>query len=617
LDDAKYSAQKILTRWAGTLPHHPYSDFQQKASITSAAESPAYVIRLMTIYDVRTPQGAAALPFKKDAPPPATDLWSLKVDLKADYIRDETQAVLPLSATPEPCGSCSGSGKRACKDCSGSKVVACPDCVGPDRRKCPECEGLGKQACIHCKGTGMVASSRDQQSPCQSCAGTGGPPCKKCQGKPLDCDRCKNTKEVACANCNTEGRVSCTDCGGGGEILKARNFLIEYQPILEKRVYADPQTPAGLLPPDFPREAVSPLIGDAEDGKVPALLDQLPAPLRAAVDAAIARAEAAKKEFSGEARIIKRRLTIEKIPVYSVAYEFEGKKYACWASSLGDKVAAATTPFTELSQVWAKEAQEQASHRNFDRAEELIKNASELAPGPWLDGLSEKIAKAKTAQSSALTLAAGAGAVLLATAALAATHRVSHHLLWPCAGFLAACAAGLAASQRLLVPVIGRRGASTTSVIATAGLFLVVSAINPFLRLDAAELSGLLQHRFGGAAIPSTLSPDDESYLNGLIATYQPLGVDVQALADALEANKQRLAEEERARQELLAKQAAEKRRQEKIARELREIKREQALAKAEAAAAAAKAKALAAKKKKKTKTKKKKPVTHITDSPQ
>jgi hypothetical protein len=615
VDEATIAAHKIMTRWAGTLPHHPYSDFQQKLTVTSAAESPAFIVRLMTIYDVRTPQAPCNLPLPKDGPPPVTDVWSVKVDLKADFIRDETQAVVPLSATPSPCEKCSGSGKRMCKDCNGSKIVPCPDCVGPNRRLCPECSGLGKQACMHCKGTGMVASSRDQQSPCQSCAGTGGPPCPKCKGRPLDCDVCKNTKEVACTRCNKEGQVPCEDCAGAGEVLRARGYLIEYQPLLEKRVCVDAQTPAGLLPADFPREPSGPIIGEAENDKIPLLEDQLPrADLRATLNAAIASAEAAKKDFSAEARVIKRRVTIEKIPVYSVVYEFESKKYACWVSALGDKVVAATTPFTDLSQKWAKEALERVASRDFARAEELLKNATELAPGPWLDGLKDKIEKGKTSQSSALAAGLGLGFVLLATAGLAATHRLSHHLLWPCAGFLAACGAVALASQPLLKGLLGRRGASAASVIATTALFLVVSAVNPFLRLDAAELQGLIQQRFGGA-IPAALSEDDEAYLASLITTYEPLGVDTQALSDALEANKQRIADEARARAEEEAareaqrqKLAAEKRRKAEIAAEL-------AQAKKEAAAAAAKAKAAAAKKKKKKK--KKKPVTVITDSPQ
>lgn len=609
MDDAANSAEKILARWAGTLPHHPYIDFARRLSITSAAEAPTFVLRLMTLYDVRTPQTPCTLPFKTDAPPPATDVWSLKVNLKNDFIWEETQAVVPLSATPETCALCSGSGKRPCKTCNGSKKMPCPDCLGPARRLCSECEGKGKLACVFCKGTGQVASSRDHTTPCQNCAGSGGPVCPTCEGKPLDCAQCKNTREAPCTVCKLKGEGPCADCGGDGQTLKARNYQIEYQPLLERRVCSDPQTPPGLLPAEYPSEAPSPVFAEAENDKIPALQDQLPrADVRAALDALLERSSAAAKEFTGEARVIRRRMTVEKIPVYSVAYEFEGKKYSCWAGSLGGKVVAAATPFTDLSELWAKEALERAAQRDFARAEDLLKNASELAPGPWLDGLKEKIdAIRATRRPLNLPLLFGLAAMLVATGALAATHRLSHHLLWPCVGYLAACAAGLLASWLLVAPRLGARGASAASAAATAGIFFLFSAINPFLRLDAAELQRLLHGRFGDD-IPAILSEDDDYYLASLIEAYQPLGVDTQALSDALEANRRRIAAENARRTEL-KRQEDERLRQEQLARELRRRRAAEAIAAEEAAEA--KARAAAAAKAKTKKKKKKKPASN------
>jgi hypothetical protein len=384
------AVRDLLGRWAKSLPNHPYADFADKVAFSVIAEKPVFIVRLMTRYDIRGDEKDGFLPCPEGEPPPsATDVWSVEVNLEKDYIRHETRVSLPVSTEPKPCVRCEGGGSLRCKTCHGSKSVTCPECTSTKRKACTECGGLGKIACVHCQGKGVLLSDvsamgQERSSPCQTCAGTGGPPCPKWSSD-TECPTCQNKRFVSCKECEGTGGLKCPDCLGNRNVFKARSYQVEFQPIFEREIRPDPESPQGLLPAEPSREVLGAIAYELEADKITELGAPLPdEDLKGAVDALLKRAEAGRKRFPSEARIIKQKLTIDRIPAYSVVYEFGGRKYACWATSLENKVVAAESPFTDLAGQWLQEASKSLSSNGYAKAEELFAKAEALAPWPFV-----------------------------------------------------------------------------------------------------------------------------------------------------------------------------------------------------------------------------------------
>src|SRR5438309_1113507 len=169
---------RILAGWAKTMPGQSLPDFAEKVSVLGVRERPAYNIQLQTLFDVRSTPKNCVLPYHEGEPlAGATDIWSHKTGLKADFIGQEEKVLLPISTEPERCDACDGSGSDHCKKCFGSKSMACPECTAAGRKSCSECGGLGRQACVDCGGRGFIPSSKSergsmQEVRCTTCFGS-------------------------------------------------------------------------------------------------------------------------------------------------------------------------------------------------------------------------------------------------------------------------------------------------------------------------------------------------------------------------------------------------------------------------------------------------------------
>ena len=564
-DTVAGAARDLLARWALAQPNHPCDDFGQKLSIVSVAEKPAFIVRLMTLYDIRSMVGEGSQPCPEDAAPldEIADAWTREPGLKKDFFGQETTFVVPTATEPKECPSCEGSGSRTCKACGGGKTKPCPACTRGNK-SCPQCGGKGKIACPHCKGIGQVVNSisvsgQELRTPCPSCAGTGGPQCPQCASVAGFCKTCQNTRVVPCADCSSQGRLPCPTCQGSRRILPTRTYKVEYQPIGAREIRLDPETPQGLLPADPPQRAWGKLVYEAAaEGKV-ALAEPLPdVALQKAAEALLQRAEAGAEGFSGKARIVKQQLCVDRIPVYAVVYEYSGNKYYCWATALNDQVWAAASPFTELAGQRGQEALDCLARQQYARAEELRGQATALG-ATWVDGLKPLLEEGRTRQAESLGRDLGIGIVCAATVLLALADRAGHHLFWPLAAYAGVVFAGTTLGWRFAGPKARTpAGAAALAAGIAALAAMVFTLAHPVRRLDAGEFHGLLRARLGEPA-RTALSAEDVGYVQSLIAAYAPLGVDVASAQAGLDANAKRLEAErqEAQRQEELGRQQA------------------------------------------------------------
>jgi hypothetical protein len=565
-DTVAAAAREILARWALAQPGHPCDDFAAKISLVSVAEKPSFIVRLMTLYDIRTIAGEGRQPFPEGTalPAGAADAWSREPELKKDFFGQEASFVVPAAKEPKDCPGCEGSGLRVCPACGGNKTKPCPACTRGNKA-CPQCGGKGKISCPHCKGLGQVvnsiaASGQELRTPCPSCAGTGGPQCPQCASTAGFCKTCQNSRVVPCADCKSQGRLPCPDCQGSRRILPTRTYKVEYQPISSREVLPDPETPQGLLPADPPQRALGKLVYEAAaEGKL-ALPRPLPdAALQKAAETLLQRAEAGAEGFAGNARIIKQQLCVDRIAVYAVAYEYALKKYYCWATELDDHVWSAENPFTELAGQKGREALDCLSRGQYARAEELRGQAAALGGAAWVEGLKPLFEQGRERAAQSLGRNLGLGIVCAAALLLALDHRLSHHLFWPLAAYAVAALAATLLGWRFGGPKVRTpAGAAALAGGAAALAALVFTLANPVRRLDAGEFRGLLEARLG-EPVRTVLSAEDVGYLQCLIADYAPLGVDVSSAQAALEANAKRLDAErqEAQRQEELRRQQA------------------------------------------------------------
>ena len=585
-DTAVKTAREVLARWADSLPQHPYAGFARELSFISISERPAFVARLITLYDIRSRLGDATVPHHPEQPLPAADIWSRPSGLEKEFIGHEVVISLPISFEPLACPGCEGAGISRCRTCAGMRRVLCPDCAGSldkKRKSCEQCGGLGKLACESCKGSGYVladisALGQERQAKCQACAGSGGPVCPKCRAS-NDCQTCRNERFLACATCRGEGGLPCPQCEGLREVVRAVSYRIEYQPILAQRACLDPEMPAGLLPAQLSSNTLGKIVWEREAEQLGSVQEGLPGGevVKASVDALLKSAEEGRRGFSGEAQIIKQRLTIDRIAVYFSVYEFSGKKYSCWATELGAKVVAPESPFTDLAVSLVLEAQQSAG-RGEPGAEDLLGRAAALSGWPWLEGLKQSLELGQAARAATFWREVGLAIIFLAALALAVSERASHNLFWPLAGFAALAFAGMAGLSRLraLRPK-SLAGALALAAGVVAPLSLLFWLAGPPLHLDALEFERLLRQRFT-QSIPAALSPEDAYYLKFLIGIYEPMGVDVGAAREALAADAGRIERDRLRREELRLRQAAaelaEKKHDEALRNAIRESKK-------------------------------------------
>ena len=563
--EAETKVRNLLNGWANSIPGNPFQDFGNTVSLISLAEKPSFVVQLDTLYEARfrpieriKPYSESmaevlteVLPVAETITPDSVDIWKFESPLRNEFAAQEADIDVPDSFHALPCSICEGKGGVSCAVCGGTKVVRCAECrIG--KKPCEKCSGRGRTPCSHCRGKGYTPGVRENKPGpdvlCVDCNGSGGNPCETCKGSGgFPCDNCRGQGALPCIRCKGRGTQPCQQCSSTGKTVKGLSFKIQYTNADDRSVVHDPQIPEGLMPSGFLWSRVSERIVEAQDIIVPPPnLSSHPPYANAAVEGILKKAEGAVSAQAAPARIIRQSLLVERVPVFSIVYRFEGKMYDAWVTAVDNKVVSKESPFKSLAREEALRAMKLAAQGNQSQAQELLAKASALG-GEDLDLKQVQQASEQSSSRDFLVLhqfsSVLAGMALMAL--LGFSHGPTRHLFWPVFSFgVSACIVSLVIGyvlasswadsmlssriKRILISVV-----VATGVAILAGIQFSIAQIPH--GLDVHEYKGLMAEHFNGIPQPESMNPSDLDFLKFMIATYEPLEVDVSDARNALE----------------------------------------------------------------------------------
>ncbi len=625
LDNSKNVEAEIraaLAQWAKRIERNPVPDFAEKISIVSVVDKTAYAGFLRCLFDVRTGPVDKILPYRPDAPPPVSakeDPWSLPVAFSKQFLEQEATATATDRTEPEDCGRCSGDRQPPpCDACQGAKTVACDACSAKGRKSCPACRGRGIISCEMCGATGKVVQSVAHdgtriEDVCPQCTGKKGVPCRDCaDAAESDCVKCGNARKMTCPKCAGLGTPVCSQCGGTRKVVRGFSYEVAYRIAYYRSVVRDPDTPAEVFPADPPLGKLGETVLELEVEDAAAFETKKPAG-RAGESFARVLAMVPAAGLGPNSKRILHSLSVEKIPIWQVAYKFEDKEYHVWICRYENRVFPVEDPFAALAGRWASAADEMLKSGDLPAFAEQVAKLAAVAPqDPAVEELKEKGAAAQKSATLLLGIPTAA-ALAAAIPSLLSSLYASPNRVVPLAGLGGGILAFSTAAvwwlrSRLaagpLLPTLGRSARTIAAAAAGAVLPVVVFlALSPVHRLDVAEFEKKISDIESRPL--ESLTPADDETLTQLIKDYAPRGVDTAAAKNLLDAhaNFVAAARAEALRQEEAARELA--RKQAEAARLRAQAEREEAARiMADLAAkkrAAAKRAALKKKKKKKT----------------
>ena len=542
-DHAETRVRALLGEWAKRNPRNPVPDFAQEISIISIRDKTAYAGFLRCLFDVRTPPAEKMLPYRESAPPitaDKNDLWGLPSGLSRQFLEQETTVVAAEPGEPIDCNRCAGEDKaNDCKRCGGAKTAPCENCSDLGRKSCSVCKGRGKFACTLCAGKGTVLQSMSAagmrfDEVCPQCTGKKELPCRDCADAPApNCAVCANKRVVPCPDCGGRGTPLCAQCGGSRRIIRGFSVSISYRLAYYRSLVRDSSIPEAAFPEDPAWGKLGETVLECEGEDAASFSEKKPE--GAAGDAfAKVLGQIPAAGLGANSKPILQSLSVERIPIYEVAYAFEGKEYHAWATPFNSRVVPLDDPFADLAARLTAEAESYLAKSDFVLFEERAAKAAALAPeNPAVAALRGKAADMQRRASIAFG-AKIAGGLAVALPALFACLYSSPNRFAPLAALgLAVLGASLAAVFQLSAAIAPRQllppprrnaraaGAASGGAALAIGLFLI---LGPIRRIDAREFAGKLSRY---EALPFTSwEPDDDNVLAAMIKDYAARGVD-------------------------------------------------------------------------------------------
>lgn len=588
----------LLGAWSQRIERNPVPDFARRISIVSIRDWTVHAGFLRCLFDVRTGPVAKMLAYRESSPPKIgdkNDPWSVPVELSRQFLEQEGVAVAAEPGEPQDCNRCAGEDQvGACETCRGAKTAPCGACSGRGRKSCPACKGLGKIACGLCAGSGKVllslaADGTRSEDVCPECTGSKELPCRDCADATApDCAQCANKRVVPCPTCGGRGAPLCPQCGGARKVVQGFSYQVAYKLAYYRSLVRDASIPEAVFPSDPPMGKLGETVlewegegGPAFDGKKP----------EGAAGEAFARvlSQVPPAGPGPNSRLILQALSIERIPIYEVAYGFEGKEYHAWVGRYENRVVALDDPFGDLAARWAADAEALLQKGEFGPFEDLAAKAEILAPrNPAVAALRGKAGavqrRAVLGRGAKIAAAAAASIPLVLSFLFSSPNRYAPlaALGLIALGLSLGAVLGLGAwlKTRPLLPAPRRNawaaGAASAGALLAAVLFLLLS---PIRRVDVREFSTKLSRY---EALPfENWGPDDAASLELLIKEYSSRGVDASAGQNRLDEHASFLAA---ARAQALAREAAAARLKDEQAR--REAARREAARRAKESAA-------------------------------
>ncbi|MFI5349217.1 MAG: hypothetical protein ACHQ2Z_06720 [Elusimicrobiota bacterium] len=558
-DAAETRVRALLGDWAGRATGNPVPDFGRDISIASIRDKTAYAVFLRCLFDVRSEPVDKTLPYRESEPPKTADKkdpWSLPSGLSKIFLEQEATVVAAEAVEPSSCNFCAGEGQTgACEKCRGSKTAPCEACSNRGRKSCPACGGRGSIKCAQCSGSGKVLLSLTPdglrtEDVCPQCTGKKELPCHDCVDAAVpDCAVCANKRVVACPKCEGRGTPLCSQCGGARFVVPGFTLHVDYKLGYYRSIVRDPSIPEAVFPEDPASGKLGDTVLECDCGDGETLADKKPeGPAGEAFAKVLAQASAAKLGVNSKA--ILQSLSVEKIPIYEVAYVYEGKEYHAWATSFQNRVVPLDDPFADVAARLTGEAESFLHENEFALFEDRLAKAATLAPkNPAPAALRGKAWDEQRRAVAAFGMRVSAGLSVALPAVLALMYKSPNRFIPLGAlllGVLAASAgavflAGRALASRPLMPAPRRKAwgagaAAGGAVLATA---LFVSAA-PIRRIDVREFGGKVSSY---EAVPFVnWGPGDDAALRALIKEYGARGVDTTAGQNLLDGHASYLA---------------------------------------------------------------------------
>ena len=572
--EAETRVRALLGEWAGRAAGIPARDFGRDISIVSIRDKTAYAVFLRCLFDVRSEPVSRTLAYRESAPPKTADKndpWSLPSGLSKIFLEQEATVVAAEAAEPSACNFCTEEGQTgACERCRGAKTAPCEACAQRGRKSCSACQGRGSIKCAQCAGSGKVllsltADGIRTEDVCPQCTGKKELPCHDCADAAVpDCAVCANKRVVACPACEGRGSPLCKQCGGTRFVVPGFTLQIAYRQAYYRSIVRDPSIPEAVFPEDPASGKLGETVLECEcEGD--ATLDAKKPEGPAGEAFAKVLAQAASANLGAHSKRILQSLSVEKIPVYEVAYAFEGKEYHAWATGFENRVVALDDPFADRVARLTGEAESFLDHSELALFEERIAQAAALAPkNPVLAILRGKAGAFQRRAVLAFGAKVSVGLAVAIPALLALVYSSPNRFLPLAAlglGALGASLAGVfrlgdALASRALVPAARRNawdaGAAAGGAALATAVFLIVA---PIRRIDVREFSNVVSRY---AAVPfGDWGPADDAALTATVKDFRKRGVDTAAGQELLDGHASFLAAARA--QALLADQARRK----------------------------------------------------------
>ncbi|HEX8036344.1 MAG TPA: hypothetical protein VF510_20970 [Ktedonobacterales bacterium] len=315
----------------------------------------------------------ATEPYQGQRPPalgPILPPWDYDFLVIPEIESGERRERLADSEVIGACLTCNGTGHRSCATCDGKGFVQCPVCHGRSRIPCRRCRGRGvipdavaerrarsSMGYIQVQAERLAADAgeriadfaerlrqdygvplppSDQWVPNLSTTGET-IPCPDCVNGTIPCE-CGNGKRV-CATCQGTSAAPCRACGGSGKVVRHRQLVRQFDTRLSERVLPlDDEAMAQHLNEEMVRKGVGELVWEGSLESIPSMpVASVPEAIWAsalafahdqqqALTTAASTGDGTSAE--GERRVISRRMTLSRVPLIRMEYDFAGHAFS-------------------------------------------------------------------------------------------------------------------------------------------------------------------------------------------------------------------------------------------------------------------------------------------------
>lgn len=449
------------------------------------------------------------------------DPWTLDASAAVDGIID-----IPGSFSTVACPTCKGKGRLVCPECRGQKGLFCTECHGDGKIACPSCRKTRKVACERCKGHGRVYNEATQAYDlCPTCQGKGGSPCTVCGDGYVECPKCGGNKKLPCKHCHEAGDIECSSCAGNGHVLSGLRVEI---------LRRQEQSPVPSAEPGIPKElaAIVPFETMALLDPLDKVSVQIPSEVSTLL-ACVAKPQAREGEKSTRSSV-----TVDRQRVCRLSWGSGAESRSIVFADIKGKLSFEPGFITLVYAGMIADLKTAIAAGNIPAATALLAGASGNA---MLAGQLAPLAAAANHRNWLLALAgglAGAAAGMAVTMPLVYRWRAASLHLTPllvetlliC---LAAGAFSAVAAAFLLRHCLAKKW-QRLAVICVAGMMLSLTGygalraagLDPARAGDrqAAEAAYKAYFPFG---LRTLASKEDIAFLEKLIATYEPTGIDM------------------------------------------------------------------------------------------